>query len=50
MQFSSAQDHCKENAGDDPGCCGLSEAMFVPGGRSGSGDFNVFSHCLSSLY
>lgn len=50
MQLFSAQDHYKENAGDDPGCYGLSEAVFVPEERSGSGDFDVFSHCLFSLY
>lgn len=50
MQLSSAQDHCKENFGDDPGSCGLSGSMFVPEGRSGSGDLGVFSHCLFSLF
>lgn len=50
MQLSSAQDRCKENFGADPGCCGLSGAMFLPEGRSGSGDFGVFSRCLSSLF
>lgn len=29
MLLSSAQEHCKENFGDDPGCCGFSGGLFL---------------------